>query len=45
MQAKKKPPLRNMVAPETADAVREDRTKGSKNVKGGPKMQRPCDVP
>ncbi|CAK9004824.1 Palmitoyl-monogalactosyldiacylglycerol delta-7 desaturase [Durusdinium trenchii] len=39
-QAKKQKPLRDQVAPENADAVREDRKKGSKNVKGGSKMQR-----
>jgi len=39
-QAKKKDQLRNMVAPDNADAVREERKKGSKNVKGGPKVQR-----
>lgn len=36
----KKQQLRDMTAPETADAVREERKKGAKNVKGGSKMQR-----
>jgi len=36
----KKPMLRNMEAPETADAVREERKKGAKRVRGGEKGQR-----
>eukprot|EP00441_Pelagodinium_beii_P045871 CAMPEP_0197620230 /NCGR_PEP_ID=MMETSP1338-20131121/1088_1 /TAXON_ID=43686 ORGANISM="Pelagodinium beii, Strain RCC1491" /NCGR_SAMPLE_ID=MMETSP1338 /ASSEMBLY_ACC=CAM_ASM_000754 /LENGTH=445 /DNA_ID=CAMNT_0043189351 /DNA_START=46 /DNA_END=1383 /DNA_ORIENTATION=- len=36
----KKLQLRDMTAPETADAIREDRKKGSKNVKGGNAVQR-----
>ncbi|CAE7566888.1 ADS3 [Symbiodinium natans] len=36
----KKQPLRDMTAPETADAIREDRKKGAKRVRGGSKGQR-----